>query len=245
MSFVRSVAEVDEARRLAALDLPASAIARRLSIPRTTVRDWLNQPVAREPRRLDIAALPEAQYAYLLSLYLGDGHIVATGRTFRLTITLDARYPGIVESAAEALAAALPANAVAVRPHRTTRCVVVSASSNLLPRLFPQHGSGRKHLRTIRLEPWQRTITIREPRALVRGLIHSDGCRYEAVVRRRGRTYRYTRYAFANRSDDIKRILCDHLDQLGVRWTRPNEKDVAIARKADVARMDAFVGPKR
>ena len=108
-------------------------------------------------------------------------------------------------SAAEALAAALPANAVAVRPRRRDRCVEVSASSNLLPLLFP----------------------------------------HEAVVRRRGRTYRYTRYAFANRSDDIKAILCDRLDQLGIRWTRPNEKDIAIARKADVARMDAFVGPKR
>ena len=84
-----------------------------------------------------------------------------------------------------------------------------------------------------------------EPRALVRGLIHSDGSRYVAVVRRRGRTYRYERYSFAHRSDDIKAILCAHLDLLGIRWTRPNEKDIAIARKADVALLDAFIGPKR
>jgi hypothetical protein len=65
------------------------------------------------------------------------------------------------------------------------------------------------------------------------------------VVRRRGRTYRYERYSFANRSNDIKAIFCAHLDLLGIRWTRPNEKDIAIARKADVARLDAFIGPKR
>jgi hypothetical protein len=65
------------------------------------------------------------------------------------------------------------------------------------------------------------------------------------VVRRRERTYRYTRYSFANRSDDIKAIFCAHLDLLGIRWTRPNEKDIAIARKADVALLDAFIGPKR
>jgi hypothetical protein len=150
MPFVRSVVEVDEARRLSAQGLPASSIARRLAIPRTTVRDWLRRPDYRPgPRgpRLDVALLPGAQYAYLLGLYLGDGHIVAAARTFRLTIKLDARY-------------------------------------------------------------------------------------------------RYARYAFANRSDDIKQILCDHLDRLGIRWTRPNEKDIAIARKADVARMDEFVGPK-
>ena len=79
----------------------------------------------------------------------------------------------------------------------------------------------------------------------MRGLIHSDGCRYTAVVRRRGREHRYVRYAFANRSEDIKSILCAHLDLLGICWTRPNEKDIAVARKADVALMDRFVGPKR
>ena len=51
------------------------------------------------------------------------------------------------------------------------------------------------------------------------------------MVRRRGREYRYTRYSFANRSDDIKAIFCAHLDLLGIRWTRPNEKDIAIARR--------------
>jgi hypothetical protein len=49
----------------------------------------------------------------------------------------------------------------------------------------------------------------------------------------------------ANRSDDIKAIFCAHLDLLGIRWTRPNEKDIAVARKADVALLDAFIGPKR
>jgi hypothetical protein len=92
---------------------------------------------------------------------------------------------------------------------------------------------------------WQQEITATEPEALVRGLIHSDGCRYTAVVHHRGRVYRYARYAFANRSDDIKQILCEHLDLLGVRWTRPNAKDIAVARKADVALMDRFVGPNR
>ena len=65
------------------------------------------------------------------------------------------------------------------------------------------------------------------------------------MVRRRGRPYSYQRYSFANRSDDIKAIFCAHLDLLGIRWTRPNEKDIAIARKADVALLDAFIGPKR
>jgi hypothetical protein len=56
--------------------------------------------------------------------------------------------------------------------------------------------------------------------------------------------YEDARYAFANRSEDIKRIFCDHLDLLGIRWTRPNERSIAIDRRAEVAKLDEFVGPK-
>ena len=48
---------------------------------------------------------------------------------------------------------------------------------------FPQHGPGRKHLRRIALVDWQTELTHREPEALIRGLIHSDGCRTENRVR--------------------------------------------------------------
>jgi hypothetical protein len=113
------------------------------------------------------------------------------------------------------------------------------------PAVFPQHGSGPKHTRQIILADWQRTITSAEPRALVRGLIHSDGCRFIAAQRVGGKTYRYSRYAFSNRSEDIKAIFCAHLDLLGIGWTRPNEMSIAIDRRAEVAKLDAFVGPKR
>jgi len=150
------------------------------------------------------AEVDEVRRLSRLGLYLGDGHVVSTGRSYRLTIKLDAVYPGIVKAAAAAVAAVLPGHAVAVRPHPTQRCVAVSTHSILWPQLLPQHGPGRKHTRPIRPTPWQLKITRVEPRALVRGLIHSDGSRYVAVVRRRGRTYSYARYSFANRSDDIK-----------------------------------------
>ena len=46
-------------------------------------------------------------------------------------------------------------------------------------------------------------------------------------------------------SDDIKAIFCEHLDLLGIGWTRPNASDIAIDRRPEVAKLDAFVGPKR
>ena len=78
-----------------------------------------------------------------------------------------------------------------------------------------------------------------------RGLIHSDGCRFIAAQRVGGKTYRYSRYSFSNKSGDIRAIFCAQLNQLGIGWTRPNASQIAIDRRAEVAKLDAFVGPKR
>jgi hypothetical protein len=111
--------------------------------------------------------------------------------------------------------------------------------------VFPQHGPGRKHERPIVLAGWQRAITGMHPRELIRGLIDSDGSRFVANQRVGQRVYRYARYAFSNRSTHILEIFCEHLDLLGVRWTRPNEAMIAIDRRSEVAKLDEFVRPKR
>jgi len=110
--------------------------------------------------------------------------------------------------------------------------------------LFPQHGPGRKHLRPIELSPWQQEIVDEFPEALLRGLIHSDGCRIIAVERRGDYVRRAPRYIFSNMSADIRDLFCRACDATGIKWTTPNHKTVAIYRLASVARMDEFVGPK-
>jgi len=75
-------------------------------------------------------------------------------------------------------------------------------------------------------------------------LIHSDGCRIIARERQAGRVREAPRYIFSNRSEDIKALFCESCDALGVRWTRPSDKDIAIYRLESVARLDRFVGPK-
>jgi hypothetical protein len=109
------------------------------------------------------------------------------------------------------------------------------------PCLFPQHGPGRKHDRPIELVSWQRKIVARHPEDLLRGLIHSDGCR--VIANDRG--VASVRYHFSNRSEDIKRIYCDALDRLAIPWTRPCSMQIAVYRKAATARLDEFIGPKR
>ena len=52
------------------------------------------------------------------------------------------------------------------------------------------------------------------------------------------------RYHFSNRSEDILGLFTIALDDLGIPWTRPSKRDIAVYRKAATARLDEFVGPK-
>jgi len=181
-------------------------------------------------------------YSYLLGLYLGDGCISKHPReVFRLRIALDVKYPGIVEECVAAMQAVVPWNKVHAQL-TPKNYVEVHAYSKSWPCLFPQHGPGKKHERRILLTKWQRDLVDLTPELLLRGLIHSDGCRF---INTGSYGWRCPRYAFSNLSDDIKQIFCRTCDQLGLHWTVAPPKSVYVSRKADVARLDEFVGPKR
>jgi hypothetical protein len=101
-----------------------------------------------------------------------------------------------------------------------------------------------KHTRRIALADWQQAIVDEHPEQLLRGLVHSDGCRFTNRVVVGGEEYRYPRYNFSNASDDIRRIFTDACDAIGVEWRRMNARNISVARRASVARLDAFIGPK-
>lgn len=133
----------------------------------------------------------------------------------------------------------MPGQHASIHP-QPTGCVVVLLYSKHWPCLLPQHGPARKHLRPVPLEPWQEVLVKQATREFIRGLIDSDGCR--VVANDRG--VRSIRYHFSNRSDDIRGLFTGALDQLGIPWTRPSRYVIAVYRKAAVARLDEFVGPK-
>ena len=236
----------DDERRvvahLAAGGLNACQIADIAAIPRSTLRYWLRNPAPRpraEPS-LELESLPKAVYSYLLGFYLGDGCLSLGPReVYRLRIKTDARYPGVIAQCAEAMQAVMPKNRVAIQ-QMPYRAVEIGCSSKRWPLLFPQHGPGPKHARRIVLEPWQEEIVARHPRELLRGLIHSDGCR--VLNRVNGKDY--PRYFFTQVSDDIRRIFCEACRRVGVAYTWNNWKTVSIARAPSVALLDTFVGPK-
>ncbi len=112
--------------------------------------------------------------------------------------------------------------------------------SKAWPRLFPQHGQGRKHERRIALVEWQQRLVESHPECLLRGLIESDGCRFMNT----GRRWTNPRYSFTNVSPDIRDLFCEACDRLGVHWTWAPPKTLYVSRKGDVERIDEFVGPK-
>lgn len=241
-------------QRLLMAGLGEREIARRIGIPRSTVGYWHRNPVPRRLRRSleDERWRPSSpcEYAYVLGLYLGDGHLVQRGRAAFLRIACDPAYPAIIDEAAAALAAVFPEGNVRRYRSSIERAVDLQLSHPALLAAFPQHGAGPKHTRRIRLVGWQQEVTEQHAESFLRGLIHSDGSRTINRFTTRlgsGRTaeYSYPRYFFTNLSYDIRRIFCHHCELLGIRWTQSNPKNISVAHRRSVAILDSFVGPKR
>jgi hypothetical protein len=248
-----SSAQFHRAKRLLESGTGIRATARALELPYSTVRYWcrLKQPPGSQMRSAADWAGPtnEAAYSYLLGLYLGDGSIGMPSRGGKqLILTLDARYPGIVDEAAEAIRLTMPDVHVGQSP--VPGAVRLHACHPAWALAFPQHGPGRKHTRRIVLVRWQQKLVTRHPYALIRGLIHSDGSRvinrFETLLPSgRVAEYAYVRYFFTNYSADIRRIFCEQCDLLGIHWTQSSFKNISIAHRDSVAILDSFIGPKR
>lgn len=126
--------------------------------------------------------------------------------------------------------------------------IVVQAYWKHWPCLFPQHGQGRKHERTLSLESWQREIIEAHPADFLRGLFHSDGSLVKnwatRMVAGNKRRYDYPRWQFVNESRDIMQWCRDALDlvEIGYRQTKP--RVLSVSRRDDVARLTALIGEK-
>lgn len=223
-------------------------IARATGIPRSTIRYWLSH-FAGVAQAAEAADLKSAQwgfeslhqhqhpvYAYLLGLYLGDGCISRMPRTYVMRIFLNDGQPDVIAEAARAITELVPMRRVGF--DRRGRCVIVRAYWGGWPAMMPQHGRGRKHLRQLVLEPWQQELVASHPDQFLRGCIQSDGCRHRRVVRGKN----YPAYAFSNRSRDILGLVAWACRLLEIRYTQPSRISISIARRPDVARLDAIMG---
>jgi hypothetical protein len=256
--MTRPVTDIERVAELISAGVSQAEAARRTGIPRGTLRGWIKVGLDEaidhwRERSVRLAPQPcverpcssrevssRAAYAYLLGMYLGDGSISAVGRdNFKLRITLDAKYPEIVAECERAMASVLPSRVG--RIDRFTWFELWSCSKHW-PCVFPQHGAGRKHRRIIALQAWQERIALdQHPELLLRGLIHSDGCRVLNWVNGTA----YPRYHFSNRSDDILGIFSEACRRLGIACRPNNRWQLSVARRMSVSKLDEFIGPKR
>lgn len=215
-------------------------IARRLGLPRTTVRD------IRRPRRRNgvrprcprcwrptrTVVFSSADYVELLGLYLGDGYITTLARTQQLRITLDTKHRAVVSDTDALLRRCFPQNRVGAVPQHEGRAAVLWVYNAHLHCLFPQVGAGKKHERRIVLEQWQQDHVDAAPWAFLRGCIRSDGC----VFLNRTGPYTYVSYEFSNLSTDILDLFEDTCVAVGLRVCR-YATEIRINRRDEVARL--------
>lgn len=230
-------------------------IARRTGINRSTVLRWRHRD--RPPGLMlgptaiaEWAVCDAPAYCYLLGAYLGDGHVShRPPHTWALRVACDRQYRQIIAEIMLAMEATFPGRRATTFQSSTGACDVVAVIHPAVGKAFPQHGSGRKHLRPIVLTAWQLELTHAHPAALIRGLIHSDGCRVLNRFKTKlpsGRLaeYSYVRYFFSNLSKDIRRTFQDHCELLGIRVTQSNHRNLTVSHRDSVAILEEIVGPK-
>jgi hypothetical protein len=238
----------------------ASEIARRTGIPRATVRDWL---AGRVPRaRWDCGTLVDScgacgrpahrpadlppEYIYLLGLYLGDGCISAHRRgVYRLRVILDlatrapstrarerfvlsTRADGSIDSSAGATSPGGRNTPMSrCRPTRRrgpacSRSTVPGAS--IIGGSSSPSGNASCCSASATAPAWPgalRRLPVHEHRASVATpalLVQQPLGRHQG-------------------------IFCDACDLLDLHWTTAGHT-IYVSRKADVAVLDEFIGPK-
>lgn len=234
--------------------LNISQISKMIGVDRSTIREWFaetkryikTKPINDEANffeRFESCSDLRAAYYYLLGQYLGDGSISRNSRTYALRIFATDKYVNIIDEIVNSMLMVLPCNRVYVTDKKG--CKVVTINSNILPKLFPQHGIGKKHTRKIELTEWQLKYLDENSKYLARGLFQSDGCRYKLEY---GNAYN-----FSNVSIDIHEIFQKCLLLNGIYYTfneskaRGNSSSIwntNIYRKLEVEKAYAFLGEK-
>lgn len=242
-------------KALAEQGLSDYKIAELTGIARPTVQRWRHRALPpwtslRVSEAEDWSVQNVYAYCYLLGCYLGDGHLnYQPPGSWTLRLSCDRQYDALMEEMMTAMETTFPGRRATRFRASKGASEVVGICHPAIGRAFPQHGAGRKHLRPIVLAAWQLELTHRAPGALIRGLVHSDGCRAENKFQTKlpsGRVaeYAYVRYFFSNLSADIRAIFVEHCQLLGVRVTLSNHRNLSVSDRASVAILDEVVGPK-
>lgn len=144
--------------------------------------------------------------AYIVGVSLGDGNLSRpNGRTTRLRITCDNKYPRLGKQIQEALKMLLPTNRVSIIKRTDSRCFDISVYSNKLDEWLPWRvGHGSKIVQQATIPNWIQSNPI-YAKACLRGLIQTDGCIYT------DRGYKMVNFTNNNQllAEDFKSLVID------------------------------------
>lgn len=196
-------------------------ISKETGIPYSTLKKWINGKSIRDTyfpitdfKKYLNNKVKQKAYSFILAVYLSDGYI-STYKTFRapkLCFSNDKKYIKNTQEWAEKLQILFPDNKVNTYLKNNGNCYLIYVYSKKILDLFPQHGVGKKHTRTIRLKDWQNDIVKKYPEEFIRGCIQSDGSIYEQNVKK----YKYKNYCFVNKSEDIAKLFILALSLKGI-----------------------------
>ncbi len=222
-------------------------IARELQVDHTTIAYWIRNDFSTglrnanglsEKEIVEFCNKNSVAYAYILGSYLGDGHIIKMPRTYKLRIYNNANDNNVISDQVNALITLFPQNKVSTLKRTKSNCIEVGVYSNILPELFPQHGTGKKHDRDVSLKDWQWDIVWEEPESFIKGLIDSDGSYYVY----QDNDTPTMRYQFTNKSLDIVDMYIKVMAHMGIS-TRPTQKQCGVFniftnKKQDIEKLD-------
>ncbi len=254
-----------EVMKLRSSGMKISEIVKVTGLTRSCINNWINRGSPRNEQILSIldntkmnpievlvemnSTINEIQlysaYSFVLGMYLGDGCIHEVNHSTQLTFSLDKKYEALNEYVMKVSNQVFGKNpsiydrSVNRGQKIISNCINVKYSYKHLKLIFPQHGRGKKHLRTIELTEWQKSII--NPVALCQGLFFSDGCYYLDSANNKWM------YSFTNKSTGIIEILRDSLERLNIRCNirdRGNSIVLTVKHKDDVRKLHDMIGDK-
>lgn len=254
---MRSATEHNKIIYLNSIGINQSQISKILDIPRSTIRDHIKNDKNNYINPFNPEELNKNQqkaYSYILGQYLGDGCLSKAPnfekkQVWKLRIFTDCKHPNITNQCKNSLKLLFPNNkstAITIYYKNKPSCNELVIYNKQLIHYFPQHDIGKKHEREIMLLPWQENIINLYPHDFIKGLFHSDGCRFISNNR--------IIYQFTNCSIDIINLYSNILNKLNiehrVRKKTMGKKNVTQAynvfvnKKIYIPIMESFLGPK-
>ncbi|HRH55978.1 MAG TPA: LAGLIDADG family homing endonuclease [Candidatus Paceibacterota bacterium] len=174
---------------------------------------------------------PSSALAELLGIFYGDGHIGEYQSTVVTSSETDLEHAHFIKANIERLFGIQPS----VYFRKDAKACLVVVSSKEFGSFMASMGMspGSKIVNGIKIPQW--IFTKRDyARALVRGLIDTDGCVYQDCHRVKGREYRSTCIAFTSASPELTSFVYEALRAEGYHptvWGR----HIRLRRRADVA----------